>query len=175
MIKNKISIPKKVINLHISCKLNLQLQNPNTDFTRNNCLFGSVKLPKNADLDKYMYTGYGIEFGSRSEFLFTDESYGKNIIIVGSDMSSSVHIDYKNKDILALCERTPQGLDDTTLTAEAKYFINFTQSGKRFLLSLHYNESNSFLFVDTTKIPQFKGKDSEIKDYALCSGNTFYN
>ena len=63
----------------------------------------------------------------------------KNIIIFGADMSSSVHIDNKNKDIVTLGERTTQGLDDTTLTAEAKYPINFTQLGKKFVLSLHYN------------------------------------
>ena len=64
-----------------------------------------------------------------------------------------------------------KGLDDTTLTAEAIYPINFTKSGKRLALSLHYNGSNSFLFVNATKIQPFKAKDSEIKDYALCLGN----
>ena len=64
-----------------------------------------------------------------------------------------------------------KGLDDTTLTAEAIYPINFTKSGKRLALSLHYNGSNSFLFVNATKILPFKAKDSEIKDYALCLGN----
>ena len=39
------------------------------------------------------------------------------------------------------------------------------------MLSLHYNESKSFLFVNTTKIHQSKVKDSEIKDYTVCSGN----
>ena len=39
------------------------------------------------------------------------------------------------------------------------------------MLSLHCNESKSFLFVNTTKIHQSKAKDSEIKDYTLCSGN----
>ena len=62
-------------------------------------------------------------------------------------------------------------LHDTTLTAEAKYPNNFTQSGKRFVLSLHYNGSNNFLFVNATKIYQFKAKDSEIKNYTLCLGN----
>ena len=62
-------------------------------------------------------------------------------------MSSSVHVNNKGKDILILGEGPTQGLDDTTLTAEAKYPINFTQSGKRFELRLHYNGSNSFLFV----------------------------
>ena len=86
-------------------------------------------------------------------------------------MSSSVHIDNKGKDILILCEGPTQELNDTTLTAETIQPINFTQSNKRFVLSLHYNGSNSFLFVDATKIYQFKAKNSEIKDYALCLGN----
>ena len=69
-------------------------------------------------------------------------------------MSSSVHVDNKNKDILILGE----GLDDTTLTVKAKYLINFRQTNKRFVLSLHYNGINSFLFVNATKIYQFKAK-----------------
>ena len=67
-------------------------------------------------------------------------------------MSSSVYIDSKNKDILILGEGPAQILDDTILTAEAKYSINFTQSGKRFALSLHHNGSGSFLLVNVTKI-----------------------
>ena len=55
LIKNGISIPKKVISLYISYKLSPQFRNINTDFTLSNCLFGSVKLTKNADPDKYTY------------------------------------------------------------------------------------------------------------------------
>ena len=53
LLKNNIFIPKKVINLYISYTLGPQLSNLNTDFTLGNCLFGSVKLTKNTDLDKY--------------------------------------------------------------------------------------------------------------------------
>ena len=112
-----------------------------------------------------------MRFYSRSDFLFTVGSYGKNVIIFGVDMNSSVDIDNKGKDILIFGEGPTQGLDDTTLKAEAKYPINFTQSGRRFVLSLHYNGSNSFLFVNATKVYQFKAKNSVIKDYALYLGN----
>ena len=61
-----------------------------------------------------------------------------------------MHIDRKNKDILILGEELTQVLDYTTLTAEAKYPINFTQSEKRLVLNLHYNGSNSLLFVNAT-------------------------
>ena len=67
----------------------------------------------NADLDKYKYSGYGIELESLSEFSFTDGSMEKNVIIFGVDMSSSVHIDNKNKDILIVSEGPGQGLNDT--------------------------------------------------------------
>ena len=170
LIKNNISIPKKVINLYISYTLGPQLRNTNTDFTWSNYFLGSIKLTKNDDTDKHKYNVYGIGLDSSLEFLFTNESYGKNVIIFGSDMSSSVHVDNKRKDILILGERPTQGLNHT-LTAEAKYPINFTQSSKRFVLSLHYNRSNSFLFVNATKVYQFKAKDLEIKDYSMWLGN----
>ena len=42
-------------------------------------------------------------------------------------MSSSVHIDNKKKDILILGKGPTQGLDDSMLTAEAQYSINFSR------------------------------------------------
>ena len=40
----------------------------NNDPTLKNCLFGAITLTKNADIDKYSYSGYGIAFGRRSSF-----------------------------------------------------------------------------------------------------------
>ena len=51
LIQNNIPIPEKVTNRYISYTLGLQLRHLNTDFTLGNCLFGSVKLTKDADLD----------------------------------------------------------------------------------------------------------------------------
>ena len=86
-------------------------------------------------------------------------------------MGSSIHIDNRNKNVLILSEGPTQALHDTVLTAEAIYHINFTQSNKRFVLSLHCRGSNSFLFINATKINQFKARNSEIKNYTLCLGN----
>ena len=90
------------------------------------CLFGSAKLTRNADLHKYRYSGYGIGFDSRSEISLPEINMEKNVIIFGADMNASVHIDNKGKDTLILGEGPTQGLDDTILTAEAIYPINFT-------------------------------------------------
>ena len=74
-------------------------------------------------------------------------------------MSSSVHANNKNKDILINGKGQTQGLDNNSLTAEAEYSINFSRSERKFCLGLHYNGSNIF-FVKPTKIHQFKTKDS---------------
>ena len=85
-------------------------------------------------------------------------------------MCSSVNVDNK-KDILIFGECPRQGLlDGTTLTAEKKYSINFTENKKK-CLSLHYNGTNSYLFVNSTEIHKFKAKDSEIVATPLCLRN----
>ena len=128
-------------------------------------------MKQNADPDKYEYSGYEIGFDSCSQFLWADRNNEKNVIIFGVDNSSSVHIDNRNKNNLVLGEESTKVLEGAIITAEAKYLINFTESEEKILLSLHYNGSNSFLFVNSVKIYQFKAKDSEIKPYPLCLGN----
>ena len=74
----------------------------NSDPTLKNCLFGAVTLTKNADIEKYKYSGYGIGFDRRSSFSFPSGGFGQNVLIFGADMSFSAHIDNKKKDILVL-------------------------------------------------------------------------
>ena len=64
-----------------------------------------------------------------------------------------------------------QGLDDTTLTAEKKHSINFTEHNIKFCLSLHYKGANSYLFVNGAKVHKFKAKDSKINPVPLCLRN----
>ena len=61
-------------------------------------------------------------------------------------------VDNKEKHILIIGEGPTHGLDDSELTAESEYPINFRQSGKKFVLSLHYNGSNSLLLVHAIKV-----------------------
>ena len=79
-------------------------------------------------------------------------------------------MDNKGKDILILGKVLTQGLNHT-LTAETQYSITFIRPGTKQCLSLHCSGSNSFLFVNATKIYQFKAKESEVKKYSLCLGN----
>ena len=125
---------------------------------------------KNADIDKYKYSGYGIGFDRHGSFSFPGTGLGRNVIIFGVDMSSSTKIDNRKKDILILGKGPTQGLEHT-LSAEKMYSINFTEHNKKFCLSLHYNGANSYLFVNGTEIIKFKAKDSEIVATPLCLGN----
>ena len=75
------------------------------------------------------------------------------------------------KNILILGEGFTQGLDNTAIYAEKLYSINFTEKTKKFCLSLHYNGSNSYLFVNCTEVHKFKTKDSEIIASPICLGN----
>ena len=59
-------------------------------------------LTKNADLEKYGYSGYGIGFDRRSSFSFPGVRFGQTVLIFGVDMSSCSHIDNKKKNILVL-------------------------------------------------------------------------
>ena len=104
--------------------------------------FGAVKLVKNADIDKCKYSGYDIAFDRNGTFS-VGNGFGKNVNIFGVDMSSSVHINNKKKDILILGEGPAQGLNYTALTAQKKYLINFKESNRNICLSLDYNGTNS--------------------------------
>ena len=108
---------KNIVNLYISYKLDTWSKDLNTDFTLGNCLFGAVKLTKNADPDKYKQSGYSIGFDLRSQFSWSDGNDGKNVIIFIVDNSSSVHTDGRNKNFLVLGERPTQSLDNATITA----------------------------------------------------------
>ena len=81
------------------------------------------------------------------------------MLIFGADMSTSIHIDNKQKDMLVIGRRPTQELE-STLTAEKMYSINFTVTKKKFCLSLHYNGGNSYLFVNGTEIIKFKKQKS---------------
>ena len=96
-------------------------------------------MTKNADIDKYGYSGYGIGFDRRSSFSFPGSRFGQNVIIFGVDMSFSAHIDNKKKDILVLGKGPTQGLEHT-LTAEKMYSINFTKAKTKFCLTLQWSK-----------------------------------
>ena len=64
-----------------------------------------------------------------------------------------------------------QGINDTTIYAEKLFHNNFTEFGVKFVLSLHYNGDNSYLFANGRQELKFKAKDDQIISEGLCLGN----
>ena len=76
-------------------------------------------------------------------------------------MSNSRHSTNKTQSVLIL---------DKTIYAEGKYSPNFTVDNKIFYLVLHYNDHNSYLFVNVKEDTKFKDKNSELIKYPMCLG-----
>ena len=64
-----------------------------------------------------------------------------------------------------------QGINDTTLYAEKTYSQNFTQPSEKFVLSVHYNGDDSYLFVNGKQELKFKAKTDQLVKEKLCIGN----
>ena len=92
-----------IVNIYIVYEIKKDNTTSN-DHTLENCLFGTVILTKNSNIDKYGYSGYGIGFDRRGSFSFPGGGFGQNVLIFGADMSSSVHVDNKKKDILVIAK-----------------------------------------------------------------------
>ena len=56
-------------------------------------MFGAVKVTKNADVNKFKYSGYGIGFDGKGVFSHPTGTFGNNEIIFGVDMISPIHTD----------------------------------------------------------------------------------
>ena len=77
----------KAVNIYIVYKISKSI-NISDYPTLENCLFGAVNLTKNADIDKYKYSGYGTGFHRHGSFSFPGTGLDKNVITFGVDMSS---------------------------------------------------------------------------------------
>ena len=170
--QNRVIIPNNdiVINIYIVYKLDEIASTRDTSFTIQDALFGDMQITKNAtDNSKNNYKGYGICFDERSQFGHaitesgvTYTSNGRNVLIFGADMSFSVHATNKVKHIYLMGDGRTQGINDTTIYAEKKCFRNFTEPDVKFVLSLHYNGDDSYLFVNGRQELTFKCKTDQL-------------
>ena len=127
-----------IVNIYIVYEITDNF-NASNYLTLENCLFGSVKLTKSVDIDRYGHFGYGTEFDRKEFFSHPSGGTGRNVIIFGVDISSSTKTDNRKKDILMLGKGLTQGLEHT-LIAEKMYSISFTEKNEKSCLSLHYNK-----------------------------------
>ena len=97
----------------------------NDDPWLENSLFGANKFAKNTDIDKYKYCGFDIVFDVCRNFSSDGGGFGKNVLIFGADLISSVHVDNRKRDILILGKGPTQGIDNTVMTATKRISKKF--------------------------------------------------
>ena len=179
--QNKVIIPNNdnVINIYCVYEIQPISSSRNTSFTIQNALFGAMQITKDAtDNSKNNYKVYGICFDERSQFGhtiteggFTHTTNGRNGLIFGADIRFSVHATNRANHIYLMGDGLTQGINDTTIYVEKNYYRNFTDTGKKFVLSLHYNGDNSYLFVNGRQKLKVKAKTDQLIKEKLCIGN----
>ena len=137
-----------IVNIYIVYLIDPISNSRNTDYTVQNALFG-VKITKNAtDTSKHKYEGYGICFDEGGMFSMGNINNGRNVLIFGVHENSVIHSNNKANNTFIMGDGFVQGINDMTLYAEKIYSQNFTAVNKKFVLSLHYNGDDSYLFVN---------------------------
>ena len=179
--QNVAGIPNgdNVINIYCVYKLDPIASTRDTSFTIQDALLGAMQITKNAtDNSKNNYKGYGICFDERSQFGHTiieggrtHITNGRNVLIFGADMSFSIHRTNRANHIYVMGDGFTQGIHDTTLYVEKKYFRNFAEPNVKFVLSLHYHGDDSYLFVKGRQELKFKCKTDQLIKEKLCIGN----
>ena len=177
-----IAIPNNVINIYCVFELDPIDFSRNNEFTIQNALFGAIEITKNANTSKYKYKGYGICFNESEEFThvrkegnFNHTMSARNVIIFEADMSYSKHINNKANNIYVMGKDYIQKINNTTIYAEKMFYRNFTDPCHKFILSLHYNGDDSYLFVNGREQLKFKAKADQIINNQLCLGNLSFD
>ena len=171
MKQNKLGYAHgKIINFYIVYELKNRRVD-SSDFTVQNGLFGAVKITKNANTSHFKYEGYGICFDSESSISFGNRIDAKNVIIFCVNTSNNSHSINKTQNIYVLGKDFVQGINNTTIYAEKIYKTNFTEQSKKFVLSLHYNGDNSYLFVNGSQELKFKSSINYLDRNLLCVSN----
>ena len=167
-------IRNKVINIYIVYKLTPRIITED-GIVQTNGLFGNLKIGNTKNTLHYRYyDGIGV-------FFDVTGSYGGtgliNLIIYGVDMKNSSHTTNTKNHIYILGKSFTQGLQyGATIYAEHDYVkVNGSQVNKKFILSVHYNDDNSYLFINDVKQFQFKAMSSLKLDNLLVNGNTSTN
>ena len=175
--QNKVIIPNNnnAINIYCVYKLDPIASSRDTTFTIQNALFGAMEITKHTDTSKYNHKGYDICFDEGGTFSHriteggrTHTTLGRNVIIFGADMSFSAHATNRANNIYVMGDGLIQGINDTTIY---NYHRNFTDPGRKYVLSLHYNGDNSYLFVNGRQELKFKAKTDQLVKEKLCIGN----
>ena len=113
----------KFVNVCIDYDLVIWSKNLTSNFRFKNCLFRPTSVVKTSDKENYIYSGYGITFGSAGSRSFED-NFARNVVIFGADNSSSPHSDNRKNNFLILGQGPTYGINENFGSLE-EMFITF--------------------------------------------------
>ena len=125
--QNKFTFNKKILNIYIVSDLDSNINK--LDPILENRLFGTIKITKNSNIDKYKYSSYGLGFDSKGVFSHPTGSFGNDAIIFGVDENGSIHASNRGNNILVLGKSLTQ-INNTTIYAAKMYSTNFSATKK---------------------------------------------
>ena len=102
-----------ILNLCIVYEFNTKPHNPVNCFSLKDCLFGTVKLTKNADKSKFTYNGRGIAFDGKGSWSFSN-GFARNVTTFVVDNTSSSHTDIQKSNFLIVSEGPTEGINVDT-------------------------------------------------------------
>ena len=156
------------INVYITFRLKKRTIY-NTKFSIGNSLFGAVSIQKDAtDVEKYKYSGYRVYYDFNSSFTHGSNQNPKNLIMFG--VSSSTRSTNRLNNIYMLGKDFDQGLDATTICADKMFKIDPSVFEKMYVMSIHYNGTESYLFINGTQELKFTAA-SNLGKNKFCVGN----
>ena len=173
--KTELTAVEKKSNVSIFIVYKLNLHTINDDFALKDGLFGAVEIREKYknNPNNYVYSGFGICFDSKSTFTHSDGSTAHNVIIFGTDGNLSSRVGNKaTKNLMVIGKGLMQKNNNKqTVYPDCPLINNFTQTNKKFVLSIHYYQPFGKLFVNGKKQSDFPCLKSEIKPYKMCLGN----
>ena len=171
-------INKNVVNIYIVYKLGPLVSTRDKRFTIQNALFGAMQITKMLLIIQKIIIKDMVYVLMKEVFCHTITEGGfahttdaRNVLIFGADISFSVHATNRANHIYLMGTGLTQGINDTTIYAEKNFYRNFTDFGKKFMLSLHYNGDDSYLFVNGRQELKFKAKTDQLVKEKLCIRN----
>ena len=148
---------ESVVNIYVVYTL-LYWPNSTIDCLKN-CLFGAIAFYRK-------WSGYGLAFGIKDYVHTESGKNAKNLVILCVDTSDDDKTTENN--ILVLGKGSVSITRTETIKAKKEIKTNCTITNEKFVLSLHYNGDDSYLFVNGIGQYRFKEKSTEIKPRKLC-------
>ena len=137
------------------------------DYPISNCMFGAMSVTRKSGekFNKSKYVGRGISFDPSVGYDMGKQGWARNVIIFGSDNDNSKFLKNRSHDFLVIGKSNTRFVENVDIVPEKDLALNMTKPSKKFVLSLHYNHSDtSHVYVNGILMVDFVAKKFPAKN-----------